>query len=75
MRSDESMIRAGGITGAVNHAIRQSMIRAGGITGAVNHAIRQPTGAEFVNQREYRPDGDDGPPNGLVQSIQVYGGL
>jgi hypothetical protein len=46
------MVRAGGITGAVNHAIKQHMVRAGGITGAVNHAIKQKLRAVSVSQSE-----------------------
>jgi hypothetical protein len=49
------MIRTGGITGAVNHAIKQSMIRAGGITGAVNHAIKQRVRTASVSQSERKP--------------------
>jgi len=37
----QSVIGAGGIAGAVNHAIKsRSVIGAGGIAGAVNHAIK-----------------------------------
>jgi hypothetical protein len=40
----ESVILGGGITGEVNHALKQneqSVILGGGITGEVNHTLKQ----------------------------------